>query len=157
VRTDHLVDACNFFLLIDPMDNMTKAQRSRTMSRIRSVDTKPEQKLRSILHKHGYRFRKNVRELPGRPDVVLPKYNTIIFVNGCFWHQHPNCSKAAMPKSNKGYWEKKLKKNVYRDSQNIAQLSSSGWKVITVWECEIKEDCAKVAARIEENLHQSIN
>jgi DNA mismatch endonuclease (patch repair protein) len=134
------------------MDNMTKQQRSKTMSRIRSKETKPEQKLRSTLHRDGFRFRKNVRTLPGTPDIVLPKYSTIIFVNGCFWHQHPDCPKAAMPKSNKHYWGKKLRANVSRDKKNIEKLSSSGWQVITVWECEIKDDIVKIYSKIKNML-----
>lgn len=137
------------------MDNLTKTQRSKTMSRIRSAETKPEKKLRSALHKNGYRFRKNVKKLPGTPDIVLAKYRAAIFVNGCFWHQHPNCSKAVMPKSNNYYWEKKLKHNVYRDHNNNLQLSSAGWKVITVWECEIKENCEGVFAKIAKELHKT--
>ena len=88
------------------MDNMTKIQRSLTMSRIRSIETKPEQKLRSYLHNAGYTFRKNVKDLPGKPDIVLAKYKTVIFVHGCFWHQHDNCPFAVKPKSNIDYWDK---------------------------------------------------
>ena len=138
------------------MDNMTRQQRSRTMSRIRSRETKPEQKLRSILHRNGFRFRKNVAGLPGRPDIVLPKLDTVIFVNGCFWHQHLYCPKAVMPKSNKSYWEEKLRNTVCRDKENVERLSSSGWQVITVWECEIKENLASVCSRIKNILNGSL-
>lgn len=134
------------------MDNMTRRQRSRTMSKIRSIETKPEKKLRSALHVKGFRFRKNVNALPGKPDIVLPRFKTIIFVNGCFWHQHPGCPKATMPKSNKRYWREKLRKNVNRDNQNMEKLSSAGWKVIVFWECEIEKDLSAVYSVIENTL-----
>jgi len=134
------------------MDNMTRRQRSRTMSKIRSIETKPEKKLRSALHVKGFRFRKNVHALPGKPDIVLPRFKTIIFVNGCFWHQHPGCPKATMPKSNKRYWREKLRKNANRDNQNMEKLSSAGWKVIVVWECEIEKDLSAVYSVIENTL-----
>jgi len=130
------------------MDNMTKLQRSYTMSKIRSTETQQEKKLRSALHKQGFRFRKNVSTLPGAPDIVLPKFNTVIFINGCFWHQHPGCSRAVMPKSNTNYWEDKLKKNIHNDKKNIEHLRSLGWKVITFWECEIKNKFDDVVSRI---------
>ncbi len=134
------------------MDNMTKNQRSHTMSRIRSRETEPEKKLRSAMHRKGYRFRKNVRSLPGTPDIVLPKFRTVIFINGCFWHQHPDCPRAVMPKSNKRYWEVKLKKNVKQDEDKTYLLTSLGWKVITVWECEIKKSIENVVSIIVDNL-----
>ena len=130
------------------MDNMTATQRSLTMSRIRSKETQPEKKLRSILHKAGYRFRKNVKELPGTPDIVLPKYKTVIFVHGCFWHQHNNCSKAAKPKTNTQYWEKKLLRNTERDKKNKEELIEKGWNVLEVWECEINQDINGVLAKL---------
>ncbi len=134
------------------MDNMTKIQRSLTMSRIRSIETKPEQKLRSYLHKAGYRFRKNVIDLPGKPDIVLAKYKTVIFVHGCFWHQHDNCPFAVKPKSNIDYWDKKLINNVVRDQANIGSLELDGWRVIVVWECEINRDIELVFPRIVSEL-----
>lgn len=134
------------------MDNMTSRQRSRTMSKIRAAETNPEKKLRSALHKKGLRFKKNVKELPGKPDIVLPKYKTVIFVNGCFWHQHQQCSKAVFPKTNLDYWREKIASNVKRDRKNIGCLISGGWKVITVWECEIKNDINQVAKNIAEEL-----
>ena len=134
------------------MDNMTKIQRSYTMSKIRSTETQQEKKLRSALHQKGFRFKKNVSKLPGTPDIVLPKYKTVIFINGCFWHQHPGCSRAVMPKSNINYWEDKLIKNINNDKINIDQLHSLGWQVITVWECEIKDDLEDVVSRLENEL-----
>lgn len=136
------------------MDNMTKVQRSRTMSRIRSKETKPEQQLRSFLHNAGYRFRKNVKGMPGTPDIVLPKHQTVIFVQGCFWHQHQNCLRAVMPKTNKEYWEDKLEKNVKRDNENVEKLPVAGWHVIVAWECEINEDIEAVFSRIKAGLNQ---
>jgi len=126
------------------MDNLTKAQREKNMSRIRSKDTVPEKKLRSALHKAGFRFRKNVASLPGKPDIVLPKYKLVVFVNGCFWHQHLNCPKASIPKSNKDYWAKKLERNVVRDQINIKGLKTMGWDVKIVWECEINKNIQKI-------------
>lgn len=118
-------------------DNLTKEQRKKAMSRVRQRDTKPEKIVRSLLHRAGFRFRKNVSSLAGKPDIVLPKYKTVVFVHGCFWHQHENCRKAARPASNSGFWNAKLDKNVARDKENIRQLKEAGWKIITVWECEL--------------------
>jgi DNA mismatch endonuclease, patch repair protein len=130
------------------MDNMTKRQRSWTMSRIRSAETNPERSLRSILHREGCRFRKNVKGLPGRPDIVFAKYRTVVFVNGCFWHHHPCCCKAVIPKSNERYWTQKLENNVLRDKLNNELLLGLGWKVITIWECEFRKDPESVLSRI---------
>ncbi len=135
------------------MDNMTRRLRSRTMASIRSGDTTPEKRLRSALHCKGFRFRKNVRALTGTPDIVLKKYMAVIFVNGCFWHQHRNCPRATMPKSNREYWEIKLKANVRRDKENIRRLVGIGWDVITVWECEINTDVDAVLNCIVRKLH----
>lgn len=135
------------------MDNMTKRQRSYTMSRIRSSNTQQEKLLRSAIHRKGFRFRKNVSKLPGTPDIVLPKFKTVIFINGCFWHQHHGCLQAVMPKTNKQYWEGKLHKNIIRDSNNNDHLSTLGWKVITVWECELKNNLEDVVLNITNRLH----
>ena len=107
------------------------------MSRIRSTDTSVEVKVRKHLFAKGYRFRKNVKELPGKPDVVLPKYRTVIFIHGCFWHRHQNCKRATMPKSRVDYWTEKFAKNVENDCRHTNQLVELGWNVITIWECEI--------------------
>ena len=120
-------------------DNLSPEHRKKAMSSIRQKDTKPEKLVRSILHKSGFRFRKNVSSIVGKPDIVLPKYKTIIFVHGCFWHQHEDCRKAARPTSNIEFWNTKLDKNVSRDKQTIKELKSLGWKVLTVWTCEIKD------------------
>ena len=122
------------------MDNHNKETRSYNMSRIRSTNTKPEETVRKFLFSNGLRYRKNDKRYVGKPDIVLPKYRTIIFVNGCFWHGHENCKYFVMPKSNTDYWEKKIKRNIERDKKNISFLESQGWKVIVVWECELKKN-----------------
>lgn len=136
------------------MDNLTVLQRKKTMSNIRSKDSFPECQLRKTLHKFGFRYRKNVTRLPGKPDIVLAKYKTVIFVNGCFWHQHPNCIKAVKPKSNNDYWTRKLQKNIERDKKNIEMLESMGWKVLVAWECEINKDFKNLLSFIFKKLKQ---
>ena len=114
-------------------------QRSRNMSAIKSKNTKPEIKVRKVLHSMGYRFRLHSKDLPGSPDIVLPKYKTVIFVHGCFWHRHENCKYASTPKTRQEFWNKKFNENINRDKINQENLSSKGWKIIIVWECEIKD------------------
>ena len=121
------------------MDGLTPEKRSWNMSRIKGSDTKIEVLVRRYLFARGFRFRKNDKRDPGKPDVVLPKYKTMVFVNGCFWHQHPNCPKAVMPKSNIEYWTPKLARNVLRDKQNYESLENEGWHVIVVWECMLSK------------------
>lgn len=121
-------------------DNHSKEVRSKNMSRIRSTNSKPEEIVRKYLFSQGFRYRKNVRTLPGCPDIVLPKYKTVIFVNGCFWHRH-DCPRFVWPSTNQEYWKPKILRNVERDQKNIEELKALGWKVITVWECELKK-CA---------------
>ena len=121
-------------------DKFSKETRSRVMSRIRSKDTKPEIIVRSFLFSKGLRFRKNDKGYPGSPDIVLPKYKTVVFVHGCFWHLHEGCKYAVMPKSNVDYWKKKLYGNKERDERNKIELEQLGWKVITVWECHLKNN-----------------
>lgn len=108
------------------------------MSRIRSTNSKPEEIVRKYLFSKGFRYRKNVKKLPGCPDIVLPKYKTVIFVNGCFWHKH-DCPRFVWPSSNQEYWKPKILRNVERDMNNCRELSSMGWNVITIWECELKK------------------
>ena len=122
------------------VDRVSKETRSYNMSRIRSKDSTPEILVRSYLFSKGLRFRKNDKRYPGSPDVVLPKYKTIVFVHGCFWHLHKGCKYATMPKSNVDFWKKKLYTNRERDNRNQKELESMGWKVLTVWECELKKD-----------------
>ena len=119
-------------------DNHSKEIRRKNMSHIRSTNTKPEELVRKHLFSRGFRYRKNVRNLPGCPDIVLPKYHTVIFVNGCFWHKH-NCGRFVWPSSNIEYWIPKIQHNVERDKKNIEALNILGWAVITVWECELKK------------------
>lgn len=108
------------------------------MASISGKETKPEISVRSFLFRQGFRFRKNVKTLSGRPDIVLPKYQTVIFIHGCFWHGHKNCSKATKPTSNIEFWESKIQGNIDRDKRVKTELRKSGWKVITVWQCELK-------------------
>lgn len=136
------------------MDTLTKEQRSWVMSRIRGRDTAIEVRLRSALHRMGFRFRKNVRGLPGTPDIVLPKYKTVVFVHGCFWHRHANCKRATMPKSRVAFWRKKFERNIVNDRQHLRDLRKAGWRVVTVWECRILKDLDKVAERIRKMLSE---
>ena len=121
-------------------DLLTKEKRSWNMSRIKGKDTKIEVKVRKYLFSKGFRYRKNVATLPGKPDIVLPKYKTAIFVHGCYWHRHPGCKYAYMPKTNVEFWEKKFSENIANDEKNRLKLETSGWTVITLWECDIKGD-----------------
>jgi DNA mismatch endonuclease (patch repair protein) len=118
------------------VDLLNRSRRSWNMSRIRSCDTRPEKAVRSLLHALGFRFRLHRRDLPGRPDIVLPRYQSVIFVHGCFWHQHAGCIDCSRPASNSDYWLSKLARNVERDREHIAKLTARGWNVIVVWECE---------------------
>lgn len=135
---------------------MTPEQRHDCMASIHSEDTRPEQAVRRELWHRGYRFRKCVRTLPGTPDIVLPKYRTCIFVNGCFWHGHKGCSKFVMPKTRTEFWANKIARNQERDLINIQRLESIGWSAITVWECElgkssIENTMEKIESMLEEN------
>ena len=126
-------------------------QRSRNMSAIKSKNTKPEIKVRKVLHSMGYRFRLHRKDLPGSPDIVLPKYKTVIFVHGCFWHRHENCKYATTPKTRKEFWEKKFRENINRDNLNQANLSLKGWKIIIIWECQLKGDIKKLIRELLPN------
>lgn len=114
--------------------------RSFNMSHIHSRDTTLEVKVRKYLFSKGFRYRKNDRRYPGKPDIVLPKYKTVIFINGCFWHMHEGCRYTVLPKSNTEFWTPKLRKNKERDARNTSMLETMGWKVITVWECELRKN-----------------
>ena len=120
------------------MDVHDKKTRSFNMSRIKGKNTKPEELVRKYLFSQGFRYRKNVRTLPGSPDIVLPKYKTAIFVNGCFWHGHVGCKYFVWPENNAEFWHKKITTSIERDSRNIKLLEQAGWKVLVVWECELK-------------------
>lgn len=119
-------------------DRMTKEQRYRCMSSIKGKDTKPEMLVRRYLHSRGYRYRVNVRALPGTPDIVLRKYRTVIFINGCFWHGHEGCSLYVPPKSNTQYWQQKIERNRERDVKKRIELRRLGWHTVIIWECELK-------------------
>ena len=113
-------------------------ERSRIMSRVKGTDTQPEKIVRSQLHHLGFRFRLHRKDLPGKPDIVLPRYHKVVFVHGCFWHGHPGCPRAARPTSNSAFWEKKLTRNAERDAANLDKLEALGWDVLIVWQCETK-------------------
>ena len=129
---------------------MTSEARSRNMAAIKSKNTKPEIEVRKILHEMGYRFRLHRKDLPGNPDIVLPKYKTAIFVNGCFWHQHEGCKYACLPKTKTDFWKKKLEGNKQRDKVKQSQLNELGWKIINVWECEIKDKKDHLCLKLKE-------
>ncbi len=122
------------------MDRLTSEHRSWNMSRIKGRDTKPEVRVRSVLHRMGFRFSLQRKDLPGRPDIVLPRHGTAIFVHGCFWHRHRNCVNSVLPKSRQEFWLAKLNGNVERDRCCVIALKKLGWKVLTIWECEVEDD-----------------
>lgn len=139
-------------------DNHTKEIRSMNMSHIRSKNTKPEEIVRKYLFSKGLRYRKNVKKLPGCPDIVLKKYNAVIFVNGCFWHKH-DCGRFVWPSSNIEYWRRKIERNIERDQNNLTELKNIGWRVFIIWECELKKKIApanleKLFLKIVENKKQ---
>lgn len=121
------------------MDVHDKKTRSYNMSQIKSKNTKPEEMVCKYLFSRGFRYRKNDKRYPGKPDIVLPKYKTVIFVNGCFWHKHEGCRYFVVPKSNTEFWMNKINRNAERDAENTKKLIDMGWKVVTVWECDLKK------------------
>ena len=131
-------------------------KRSDIMSKVRQEGTKPELLIRRFLFSQGFRYRKNDKRYPGKPDIVLPKYRTMIFVHGCFWHGHENCKAATLPKTNTDFWKKKILENIARDQKNIETLREEGWNVITIWQCEIKNR-NKRKERLELLLEEIIN
>lgn len=138
-------------------DRITPEHRSWNMSRIKGKDTKIEVKVRSWLFSKGFRFRKNDRRFPGTPDIVLPKYKTVIFINGCFWHRHEGCRYATTPKTRTEFWMNKFEKNVENDRKHKEELETMGWRVITLWECELKKDSFEdTMNRLEQQLHNDI-
>ncbi|GGF35579.1 very short patch repair endonuclease [Youhaiella tibetensis] len=136
------------------MDSLSPEHRSWNMSRIRGGDTKPELRLRSLLHRAGYRFRLHAKDLPGKPDIVLPRFRTAIFVNGCFWHRHPGCRFATTPSTRPEFWQTKFNGNVERDARNQATLEAAGWQVMVVWECELKSGPEAVLERVRSALRE---
>ena len=126
--------------MITEMDVHDKETRSYNMSRIKGKNTKPEELVRKFLFSRGFRYRKNDARLPGTPDIVLPKYKTVIFVNGCFWHGHINCKYFVVPKTNTEFWLNKIETNRQRDARKTSELQSLGWRVIVLWECQLKKN-----------------
>lgn len=138
-------------------DTMTKEQRHYCMSRIRGKDTRPEMVVRRYLHARGFRYSLHSRKLPGCPDIVLRRYHTVIFINGCFWHGHPGCEKFRMPSTNVEFWQEKIRRNKERDALEVAALEALGWTVIVVWECELsrqvmEETLRNLVAALKRNI-----
>ena len=137
-------------------DNLTEAQRHYVMSQVHSVSTKPELKLRRFLWHRGFRYRVNDNKLPGKPDIVLPKYRTVIFIHGCFWHGHKECSKYTIPKTNTEFWVAKVQRNQERDQEVWRKLEAKGWAVIIVWECQLKKaELEDTICRVEEEIRRN--
>lgn len=136
-------------------DRISPEHRSWNMSRIRGKDTKPEKRLRTLLHRAGYRFRLHDRSLPGSPDLVLPKYQTVVFVHGCYWHRHENCPKATVPKTRTEFWTSKFEGTIERDNRKEAELESKGWNVIKVWECDLEERPDRVLTSVVRQLKEA--
>lgn len=133
-------------------DFVTPEKRSKIMRGVKQKDTRPEIIVRKALHAAGFRFRLHARHLPGKPDIVLPKFKTVVFVHGCFWHQHAGCKDGRVPASRVEYWEPKLRRNQERDQEKARELEAAGWNVVTVWECEAKDPAAlgRAFARIRQ-------
>ena len=136
-------------------DKITKEHRSWNMSQIKGKDTSIEISVRKALFHDGFRFRKNDKRLPGKPDIVLPKYRTVIFVHGCYWHGH-NCKEFHIPKTNSEFWINKFNRNIENDQKHYVQLQDSGWNVIVVWECEIEKEFNETITRIETTLRNNL-
>jgi len=136
-------------------DSLTKEKRSWNMSRIRGKDTGIEIAVRKYLFALGFRFRKNVSVLPGKPDIVLPKYKTVVFIHGCYWHRHPGCKYCYTPKSNVEFWERKFAENVHNDENKRQKLEESGWRVITLWECDIEHRFSSTMEALVQQLRSS--
>ena len=145
------------------MDSLTKEQRSWVMSRVRSKDTTPERIIRSFLYQQGFRFRLHEKSLPGSPDIVLPKYKTVIEIRGCFWHRHIGCKVAGMPLSNVDFWKAKFERNVARDKKNELAINNLGWNLIVVWGCQVRNKAvldrlpAKIKAGVFKAPRQTLN
>jgi DNA mismatch endonuclease (patch repair protein) len=136
------------------MDVHDPETRSYNMSRIRGKDTKPEVRLRSLLHRAGFRFRIHKVDLPGKPDIVLTRYKTVVFVHGCFWHRHENCKYCTTPRTRHEFWSKKFSSTIERDRIQHEQLEQAGWRVLVVWECELRQDAESVLVRLTEQIMQ---
>lgn len=138
------------------MDIWSETKRSEVMSKIRGKNTKPEMILRSALFKHGFRFRVHRKDLPGIPDIVLPKYHSVIFVNGCFWHYHQDCKEGRIPSTNAEFWKEKLIRNKKKDSDNILALKQEGWNVFVIWECEIEKKFEVIFEKLMKDIQNPI-
>ncbi|MDD5005049.1 MAG: very short patch repair endonuclease [Candidatus Omnitrophica bacterium] len=138
------------------MDRISKEARSRNMAAIKGTNTIPEMAVRRMLYSLGYRYRLHKKNLPGKPDIFIKNRNAAIFVNGCFWHQHPNCRFATKPKSNRRFWMQKLKKNIKRDRENLISLKELGYKIISIWECEIGKQSIGMNQRLVKRLIRSL-
>lgn len=141
----------------DETDVFTPEKRSEIMSQVKSKDTKPELFVRSLLHAMGYRFRLHRKDLPSSPDIVLPKYRTAIFVHGCFWHQHPSCSRSTLPKRNAEFWRSKLEGNVERDLRAQQRLRKRGWNVLILWQCEIQRNVDTLPEKLDAAMQEEFN
>jgi len=137
-------------------DRLSRAHRSWNMSRIRGENTTPEKLVRSVLHGLGFRFRLHRKDLPGRPDIVLPKWRTVVFVHGCFWHRHSGCRFAYTPKSRIDFWLRKFQENVERDRRNVDALEAAGWRTIVIWECETVNS-ERLARRLSREIVRGVN
>ena len=135
-------------------DTLSKTARSRVMSKVRSADTKPEWILRCGLHRLGFRYRLSDDRLPGRPDLVFPRYRAVVFVHGCYWHRHLRCKDASTPKTNTSFWKAKFASNVQRDRRNLRELEDLGWRALVVWECDLMERTAATIERVADWLRQ---
>lgn len=139
------------------MDVHDKKTRSYNMSQIKGKNTKPEELVRKYLFAHGFRYRKNDKRLPGSPDIVLPKYKTVIFVNGCFWHAHAGCKYFVWPQNNADFWKEKIQNNISRDKKNYDKLQENGWHILVVWECELKpKNRDATLSRLSNSLRETI-
>lgn len=134
-------------------DKISKERRSWNMSHIKGKDTTIEVVVRKRLFRDGFRYRKNVKDLPGKPDIVLPKYKTVIFIHGCYWHNH-GCKKSHIPKTNTSFWENKFKRNIENDNKHYHELREKDWNVLVIWECEIENDFEGIIKHIEESLFE---
>jgi DNA mismatch endonuclease, patch repair protein len=137
------------------VDTISVAHRSWNMSRIKGRNTGPEIRLRSLLHRAGFRFRLHAKDLAGKPDIVLRKYRTAIFVHGCFWHRHGGCRNATTPSTMVEFWQEKFERNVERDRRNKAALETAGWTVITVWECDLKADADRIVRQLSIDIREA--
>ena len=140
-------------------DTFTSVARTQVMRRIKSKNTHPELVVRKYLYSKGVRYRLHMKTFPGKPDIVVSKINTVLFVNGCFWHHHDGCKRSSWPKTNKDYWIPKIERNIVRDKENITLLNDMGWRVITIWECELRdlESNSLLQEMIQDYLDKGLN